>query len=172
MPIVETGPKSNLFKILCMTTLYASLVKSNQKWSLYQPNNIFPIVCLWNPEKTGYSHANSLIWSKIKLVQDLMPIFNISKTKVREKSRECHNHKPQPFPDTKRKRKQTKPNKRKSSTFDEDPIKYNRYCSDNIFAIMSMGPFSLLWKQKFWPDLPPNLIQPIPNPIMVPSKFD
>ena len=35
--------------------------------------------------------------------------------KVREKSRECHNHKPQPFPDTKRKRKQTKPNKRKSN---------------------------------------------------------
>ena len=25
--------------------------------------------------------------------------------KVREKSRECHNHKPQPFPDTKRKKK-------------------------------------------------------------------
>ena len=35
--------------------------------------------------------------------------------KVREKSRECHNHKPQPFPDTKRKRKQTKPNNRKSN---------------------------------------------------------
>ena len=34
---------------------------------------------------------------------------------VREKSRECHNHKPQPFPDTKRKWKQTKPNKRKSN---------------------------------------------------------
>ena len=33
--------------------------------------------------------------------------------KVREKSRECLNHKPQPIPDTKRKRKQTKPNKRK-----------------------------------------------------------
>ena len=32
--------------------------------------------------------------------------------KVREKSRECHNHKPQPIPDMKRKRKQTKPNKR------------------------------------------------------------
>ena len=31
--------------------------------------------------------------------------------KVREKSRECHNHKPQPILDTKRKRKQTKPNK-------------------------------------------------------------
>ena len=41
--------------------------------------------------------------------------------KVREKSRECHNHKPQPFPDLKRKRKPTnlnkhKPNKRTKST--------------------------------------------------------
>ena len=37
------------------------------------------------------------------------------KNKVREKSRECHNHKPQPFPDTKRKRKPTNPNKHKSN---------------------------------------------------------
>ena len=41
--------------------------------------------------------------------------------KVREKSRECHNHKPQPFPDPKRKRKpinlnKHKPNKRTKST--------------------------------------------------------
>ena len=35
--------------------------------------------------------------------------------KVRETSRECHNHKPQPFPDTKRKRKPTNPNKHKSN---------------------------------------------------------
>ena len=45
----------------------------------------------------------------------------VSKKKVREKSRECHNHKPQPFPDPKRKRKPTnlnkhKPNKRTKST--------------------------------------------------------
>ena len=33
--------------------------------------------------------------------------------KGREKSRECHNHKPQPFPDPKRKRKPTNPNKHK-----------------------------------------------------------
>ena len=33
---------------------------------------------------------------------------------VREKSRECHNHKPQPFPDPKRKRKPTNLNKHKS----------------------------------------------------------
>ena len=41
--------------------------------------------------------------------------------KVREKSRECHNHKPLPIPDPKRKRKPTnlnkhKPNKRTKST--------------------------------------------------------
>ena len=35
------------------------------------------------------------------------------KKKVREKSRECHNHKPQPFPDTKRRRKPTNRNKHK-----------------------------------------------------------
>ena len=34
--------------------------------------------------------------------------------KVREKSRECHNHKLQPFPDIKRKRKPTNPNTHKS----------------------------------------------------------
>ena len=47
--------------------------------------------------------------------------FNNYVKKVREKSRECHNHKPQPFPDPKRKRKPTnlnkhKPNKRTKST--------------------------------------------------------
>ena len=38
------------------------------------------------------------------------------KKKVREKSRECLNHKPQPFPDPKRKRKPTNLNKRTKST--------------------------------------------------------
>ena len=47
--------------------------------------------------------------------------IELSKKKVRKKSRECHNHKPQPFPDPKRKRKLTnlnkhKPNKRTKST--------------------------------------------------------
>ena len=41
--------------------------------------------------------------------------YHVNKYRVREKARECHNHKPQPFPDTKRKRKQTKPNKHKSN---------------------------------------------------------
>ena len=37
--------------------------------------------------------------------------YTICIKKVREKSRESHNHKPQPFPDTKRKRKPTNPNR-------------------------------------------------------------
>ena len=57
--------------------------------------------------------------------QDLEDKYGISglqwEKKVREKSRECYNHKPQPFPDPKRKRKPTnlnkhKPNKRTKST--------------------------------------------------------
>ena len=49
------------------------------------------------------------------------PFSSANQKKVREKSRECHNHKPQPFPDPKRKRKLTnlnkhKPNKRTKST--------------------------------------------------------
>ena len=58
---------------------------------------------------------NKLTLSSLILVKLLI------KKKVREKSRECHNHKPQPFPDPKRKRKPTnlnkhKPNKRTKST--------------------------------------------------------
>ena len=41
--------------------------------------------------------------------------ISIHSKRVREKSRECHNHKPQPFLDTKWKRKKTKPYKRKSN---------------------------------------------------------
>ena len=45
-------------------------------------------------------------------------ISNIEKN-VREKSRQCHDHKPQPFPELKRKRKQTNSNKRKSNKHTE-----------------------------------------------------
>ena len=45
----------------------------------------------------------------------LFLLFQTMTKKVREKSRECQNHKPQPFRDTKRKRKPIKPNKYKSN---------------------------------------------------------
>ena len=41
--------------------------------------------------------------------------------RVREKSMECHNHKPQPFQDTKRKKKSTKTNKQKSNKRTKSP---------------------------------------------------
>ena len=55
-------------------------------------------------------------WNRTQKCLDLSfyRIYTGSK-KVREKFRECHNHKPQRFPDTKRKRKQTNPNKHKSN---------------------------------------------------------
>ena len=40
-------------------------------------------------------------------------LFPCIEKKVREKSRDCHNHKPQPFPDPERKRKPANPNKHK-----------------------------------------------------------
>ena len=54
----------------------------------------------------------------VKPICDKVCRFTSSSTctkKVREESRECHNHKPQPFPDPKRKRKPTNLNKHKSN---------------------------------------------------------
>ena len=53
-----------------------------------------------------------IIWIKIHNYFGAFCRF-IKPKKVREKSRECHNHKPQPIPDPKRKRKPTNPNKHK-----------------------------------------------------------
>ena len=58
-------------------------------------------------------YANSVDQGKPTYPHKL--IVRFTKKKVREKYRECHNHKPQPFLDTKKKRKQTKPNKLKSN---------------------------------------------------------
>ena len=54
-------------------------------------------------------------WTEPALSANCIKAFFVRCTlkKVREKSRECHNHKPQPFPDPKRKRKPTNPNKHK-----------------------------------------------------------
>ena len=54
---------------------------------------------------------NPLGFSPLWFEPRLGHMWDSQKKKVREKSRECHNHKPQPFPDAKRKRKPTNPNK-------------------------------------------------------------
>ena len=75
----------------------------------------------------SHKYSKSLLYGEIRIkqafsfisfccVQGLFTIFSsYEKKKVREKSRECHNHKPQPLPDTKRKGKPTKPKKHKSN---------------------------------------------------------
>ena len=80
MPIVKTGLKLNLSKILCMSSLSASLMKIQSEMKFLSAQQYFlSIICLWEPERAGNSHASRLIWFKIELVQDLMPIFIISK---------------------------------------------------------------------------------------------
>ena len=64
----------------------------------------------WPPDDA----ETSLIWQKACNNCKCLCTYNDQK-RVREKSRECHSHKPQPFSDTKRKRKPTKPNKHKSN---------------------------------------------------------
>ena len=69
---------------------------------------------IWN-----HSFLNWELLLKARI--QLLKINDVSSKEVREKSRECHNHKPQPFPDPKRKRKPTnlnkhKPNKHTKST--------------------------------------------------------
>ena len=59
---------------------------------------------------------NILTWIPVpndKRQQGQGKLVRLNAEKVREKSRECHNHKPQLFPDPKRKRKPTTPNKHK-----------------------------------------------------------
>ena len=78
--------------------------------------------CWWrtthNRRRTLTDHKSSQWALRAKMSEQvhgqiLASFCVISKKKVREKSRECHNHKPQPIPDPKRKRKPRNPNKHK-----------------------------------------------------------
>ena len=68
---------------------------------------------------TSMSYIKTAYFTKMPLWHDVIETdFNPRRLKkVREKSREWHNHKPQPFPDPKRKSlNKHKPNKRTKST--------------------------------------------------------
>ena len=76
------------------------------KFSIYLNKRVFA--------KTESAIFVSIVYNRAIVYKDkiflkvdvhLIIIDQCNQTKVREKSRECHNHKPQPFPDTKRKRK-------------------------------------------------------------------
>ena len=73
-------------------------------------------ILIFFAEKMWVAFALSFLQGKSPPVQVKEPYGNSKRLvvkKVREKSRECHNHKPQPIPDPKRKRKPTNLNKHK-----------------------------------------------------------
>ena len=77
--------------------------------------------CLANEISTYYAPCRAGRYTSRNGSKSVAPVRSYWKKKVREKSRECHNHKPQPFPHPKRKRKPTNlnkhiPNKRTKST--------------------------------------------------------
>ena len=59
--------------------------------------------------------GHTMICSRMNVPFHHPNTFSYRAKKVREKFRECQNHKPQLIPDTKKERKQTKPNERKSN---------------------------------------------------------
>ena len=70
--------------------------------------------------RVSYMAAHDILRAEMPCINDNGKKLEVShlchngicvKKKVREKSRECHNHKLQPFPDPKRKRKPTNLNK-------------------------------------------------------------
>ena len=65
-----------------------------------------------------YWKSGATFWNRLRTLSKTFRYFMelyFFANRVREKSRECHNHKTQPFPDPKRKRKLTNPNKHKSN---------------------------------------------------------
>ena len=79
MPVVETEPQSNLSKTLCMSLLFASLMKIQPEMNSLLARQHFPILFIGTRKgKYNIPHATSQIWSKIE-VQDFILIFIISK---------------------------------------------------------------------------------------------
>ena len=67
MPIVKTGPKSNLSKILCPSLLSASLMKIQYKMKSLLSGQHFPKSV--GPSVVHNSHANNQNWAKFKAVK-------------------------------------------------------------------------------------------------------
>ena len=101
--LFQTAHKTLKWMIVCIL-LILTLVMLNKLRATYSLN--------FKP-----CHAEWIKMPRPLLIfsQSDYPTQAVHTKKVKENSRECHNHKPQPFPDTKRKRKPTNPNKHKSN---------------------------------------------------------
>ena len=85
-----------------------------------QRRRISPCISTFQMRFLVFTHK-AITCDSFNVLARRKPKLGVNQKKVREKPRECHNHKPQPFPDPKRKRKPTnlnkhKPNKRTKST--------------------------------------------------------
>ena len=95
----------------CKSALNPSVV-----YSTYRSMAVVPVLVLVTLiQELGSSKTIERISTDERTIVNTYSIDIAAKRKVREKSRECHNHKPQAFPDTKRNRKPTTPNKHKSN---------------------------------------------------------
>ena len=112
-PVDHTTNKVGISFSRLNISLASSVHTHDNRWLIPVFPKYLDTLTLNTPRKPA---SENVVW----LRRLLNILANFSK-KVREKSRECHNHKPQPFPDPKRKRKPTnlnkhKPNKRTKST--------------------------------------------------------
>ena len=110
-------------------------------------------VIYWNKLRVPLSvtSTDSLSASKQLLKRSMLRSPEVPKM-LREKSRECHNHKPQPCPDINKKRKQTKPNKRKSNKCTKNtkisalfPKRGNRNSENLLTVIKELALTWVLW---------------------------
>ena len=103
---------------LIFRSIFWSTFGKQRSITMYKYN--LKLLCItFSSQNTFFSYKTlcSLALTNIRATTYLLTgAPNEDSKNVREKSRECPNHKRQPFPDTKRKRKQTKPNKRKTNT--------------------------------------------------------
>ena len=77
MPVVQTGPKFNMFEILCLSLLSASLEKIGSK--IVAIVHTFSPLCL-REIKGQVTCVNSPICPKIELIQDFMAVLIICKS--------------------------------------------------------------------------------------------
>ena len=76
--IVQSGPKSNSYELLCLSWLPATLMMIRSKMNELAWRQHFPIISLWEffrRSRAANSVISGLIWPKFELVQDFMHVL-------------------------------------------------------------------------------------------------
>ena len=90
--VVWTGPKSNSFKLLCLSWLPATLMMIRSKMNELAWRQHFPIISLWEcfrHSRAANSVVSGPIWPKFELVQDFMLVVTCKykKDRIKKQSR-------------------------------------------------------------------------------------